>query len=82
MLPLLNPVTPLFEDPLEVTVEVPVMTAHIPVPIEGVLAFKVVVEVQSVCGVPALETVGGISRVTVTVLVDAGQVPFEMVHTN
>jgi len=80
--PLLNPVTVLFGEAGFVTEDVPVTTVHKPVPVIGVLALSVAVLAHSVCVVPALEAEGGTSLVTVTVLVDAGHVPFEMVHTN
>jgi len=79
---LLKPVTELFGKEVLVTDAVPVITVHTPVPVIGVLALSVAVLAHTVCTVPALETVGGTSRVTVTVLVDAGHVPFEIVHTN
>jgi len=80
--PLLKPVTELFGKEVLITDAVPVITVQRPVPIAGVLALRVAVVEHTVCVVPAFDNVGGISRITVTVLVDAGQTPFEIVHTN
>jgi hypothetical protein len=79
--PLLNPLTPLpGEEGFEI-VAVPVATVQSPVPVVGVLAPSVAEEVHKVCEVPALAVVGFTSLITVTVLLDEGQVPLEIVHT-
>ena len=46
----------------------------------GAFAFNVAVEEQIVCGEPALDVLGFASTLMATVLVEAGQVPFEIAH--
>jgi hypothetical protein len=80
-MPTLKPLTEVFVADGLAIVAVPVTTVHKPVPVVGVLEASVADEVQRVCDVPALETVGFASFITVTVLLEEGQVPLEMVHT-
>ena len=65
-----------------VTEEPPVITDQTPVPIVGIFEFNVVVDAQMVKSVPALEIVGYESTKTETVLVEAGQTPFTIDHSN
>jgi hypothetical protein len=81
LIPLLKPVTDEEAVFILVTEPVPVPTDQTPVPVVGVFADSIAEEAHKVCEVPAFEMVGGISRVIVTVLVDEGHVPFEIVHT-
>jgi hypothetical protein len=79
--PMLKPFTALLgEEGLE-TVAVPAVTVQSPVPVVGVFAASVAEAAQRVCEVPALETVGFASQITVTVLLEEGQLPLEIVHT-
>jgi hypothetical protein len=82
LIPLLNPVAVVVEAVVLETEPVPDKTVHKAVPVIGVFAFKVTLDAHKVCETPALETVGGISLVTVTVLLDEGQTPLEIVQTN
>ena len=63
------------------TDEVPDITDHTPVPINGKLPFKVDVEAHIVKSDPAFETVGYESTKIEIVLVDAGQTPFVIDHS-
>ena len=56
--PVVNPVTPLVGLLGVVTVAVPAVTVHAPVPVVGVLAASVAVAAQIVWSGPALATVG------------------------
>ena len=56
--PVVIPVTPLVGLDGVVTVPVPAVTVHSPVPTVGVFAAKVAVAAQMVWSVPALDTVG------------------------
>ena len=56
--PVVNPVNPLVGDVGVVTVAVPAVTVHAPVPIVGVLAASVAVAEQIVWSGPAVEVVG------------------------
>ena len=56
--PVVNPLTPLVGLEGVVTVPVPAVTVHNPVPTVGVFAAKVAVAAQIVWSVPALDTVG------------------------
>ena len=56
--PVVNPLTPLVGLEGVVTVAVPAVTVHNPVPTVGVFAAKVDVGLQIVWSVPALDTVG------------------------
>jgi hypothetical protein len=78
--PVLSPVTPLVDEEALEIVAVPVLTDQSPVPIIGVFPASVAEEAQSVCDVPALEIVGFASLITVTVLLEEGQVPLDIVH--
>jgi hypothetical protein len=65
-----------------VVMEAPLPTTdHIPVPMEGILEFKVALEAQMVKSVPAFEIVGSESTKIETVLVEAGQTPFTTDHS-
>ena len=78
---MLKPVTPeLFKAEFE-TDAVPETTDHRPVPVTATFAFNVAEEAHTVCDGPALETVGETSLITVTVLLEDGQVPLEIVQT-
>ena len=66
---------------VEVTFPVPVITDHIPVPMDGFVADKVAVVEQTVCVLPA-KAVGITSCIIVTAEVAVGQTPFETVHKN
>ena len=56
--PVVNPVTPLVGLAGVVTVAVPAVTVHIPVPTVGALAASVAVGLQMVWSAPAAATVG------------------------
>ena len=56
--PVLMPVTPLVGELGVVTVAVPAVTVHAPVPIAGVFAANVAVGLHSVWSIPALAVVG------------------------
>ena len=56
--PVVNPLTPLVGLAGVVTVPVPAVTVHNPVPTVGVFAAKVAVGLQIVWSVPALDVVG------------------------
>ena len=75
-------VTPEPGIPGEVTVAVPVITVHVPVPEVGVLPASVVVVEHNVWSGPALEVVGGAFLRTITVSLDGAQLPLLIVHTN
>ena len=66
--PLLKPVT--CDDGLLtlVTLPVPVITVHAPLPDVGLFAASVAVDAQTVCEVPAFDTEGGCCAVIVIVL--------------
>ena len=79
--PVVNPVAPLVGDVGVVTVAVPAVTVHAPVPIVGVLAASVAVAEQIVWSGPAVEVVGNGSTFIVIVSVLAAQVPLLIDHT-
>ena len=79
--PVVNPVNPLVGDVGVVTVAVPAVTVHAPVPIVGVLAASVAVAEQIVWSGPAVEVVGNGSTFIVIVSVLAAQVPLLIDHT-
>ena len=59
----------------------PLIHDQVPVPIAGILpAMVVLVILHRFCVGPATEVVGGAEFVMVTVLVEAGQVPFTILH--
>ena len=61
----------------------PLIILQVPVPVTGTLAVMLVVTtLQSDWFEPAIAEVGGAELVTVTVLDDAAQVPFTMLHWN
>ena len=61
----------------------PLIILQVPVPVKGTFpAMAVVVTLQRFCVGPAFEVVGGAELVMVTVLVEAGQVPFTILHWN
>ena len=66
-----------------VAVPGPESCVQVPVPFTGVLAAIVaVVRPQKVWLIPAFAVVGVAELITVTMLVEAAQVPFEMLHWN
>jgi hypothetical protein len=75
-------VTPDAESPGVVTVAVPAMTVHTPVPTEGLLPASVAVELHTPKSAPAFAVVGDSSRVMVTVSLEEGHEPFVIVQTN
>ena len=61
----------------------PLIHDQVPVPTTGTFPAMVVpVTLQRFCVEPAFEVVGGAEFVMVTVLVEAGQVPFTILHWN
>lgn len=79
-MPVATPVTPLLAEFGDKKVPEPETSVHTPLPIIGLLPFKVTVEVQIFELAPADATVGGRSLITATVEVDGGHVPLEIVH--
>ena len=79
--PVVNPVNPLVGDVGVVTVAVPAVTVHAPVPVVGAFAASVAVGLQIVWSAPALDTVGNGSTFIVIVSVLAAQVPLLIDHT-
>ena len=75
-----KPVTLEFGEDGVVMAPPPDTRLHNPVPIPGVFPDKVADEEQTVCVVPALDTVGLESLITATVEVDGAQTPLLMVH--
>ncbi len=77
-----NPVIEVVGESEFVITPVPDTKVHTPTPTDAVLAVIAVVgeEIQSVCVVPALETVGISSTIMAIVEVDAAQGELEMVH--
>lgn len=65
-----------------VTVAVPVITVHVPVPIAGVFPARVAVVEHNVWSGPAFEVVGGAFLAMTTVSLDGAQLPLLIVHTN
>ena len=80
--PVLKPVTPEVGDVGVVTVAVPAVTVHAPIPVVGVFAASVAVAEQIVWSGPAAEVVGNVSTFIVIVSVLAAQVPLLIAHTN
>jgi hypothetical protein len=79
--PVFKPVTVAPGELVGVATPAPETSVHTPVPTKGVFATSVVVEVaQIACGEPAEDAVGIASTFIATVLVEAGQVPFVIVH--
>ena len=64
-----------------VTEEPPEITDQVPVPIRGTLALNVVLGEHNTWFIPAIETVGNESTKIITVSVEFGQVPLEVVQT-
>ena len=61
----------------------PLTRLQVPVPTTGLFPARVVeVTLQRFCAMPAFDVVGSAELTTVTVLVDAVQVPLEMLHWN
>ena len=59
----------------------PLTRLQVPVPIVGLFPARVVdVILQRFCAVPAFAVVGSAEFTTVTALVEAAQVPLEMLH--
>lgn len=77
---MLNPVTPEVGEVGVVTVPLPAITVHIPVPIPGTLPASVAVDAQTVWSVPAKEVLGLSSRIMVMSSIEGGQVPLVIVH--
>jgi hypothetical protein len=78
--PVVIPVTPLFGEVGDVNTPAPDTNDQLPVPVTGVLALSVMVDVQMLDVLPADEIVGGTSLFITTVEVDGGHVPLEIVH--
>src|SRR5437867_12844731 len=78
--PVDKPVTPEVGEPGVVTVALPAITVHTPLPTEGVLPARVAVAEQTVWSDPAFDVVGDSSRVIVTVSLDGGPTAFLVVH--
>ncbi|HEY6190915.1 MAG TPA: hypothetical protein VI215_01165, partial [Bacteroidota bacterium] len=74
-------VTPEVGSPGVVTIALPVMTVHAPVPTNAVLPAREVVVEQTVSSAPAFAVVGDASRVIVTLSLEEGQDPLEIVQT-
>ena len=80
--PVVNPVTVALDELVGLIVPVPETSDHVPVPIEGLFAIRLVVKAAQIFWfVPASAVVGIALTFTETVLVDAGQVPLVIVHT-
>jgi archaellin len=77
-----SPVTPEVGSPGVVTLALPVITVHTPVPTDAVLPARAVVVEQTVSSGPAFALVGDASRVITTVSVDEGQLALLIVQTN
>ena len=80
LIPKLNPVTPDVEDVGEVTVALPAITVHAPVPTVGAFPASVAIVTQSVWSGPAVATVGKSKRVIVILSLEGAQTPFEILH--
>src|SRR5436309_157646 len=79
--PVDKPVTPEVGEPGVVTVALPAITVHTPLPTVDVFPARVAVAEQTVWSGPAFDVVGDSSRVIVTVSLEAGQTPLLMVQT-
>lgn len=79
--PTLRPVTPDEGSDGIVTVALPEITAHVPVPIAGVFPASVAVVAHTVWSGPASAIVGGADLVIVTVSLEEGHVALLIVHT-
>ena len=79
--PTIRPVTPDVGLPGVVTMAVPAMTVHVPIPTVGVFPANVAVAVQTVWLGPAFAAVGNTSRVIVIVSLDGGHEPLLIVQT-
>ena len=79
--PVVKPVTPDVGELGVVTIAVPAVTVHAPIPVVGALAATVPVSVQIVWSGPAIEVVGNGSTFIVMVSVLAAQVPLLIDHT-
>ena len=79
--PVVKPVTPDVGELGVVTVAVPAVTVHAPVPVVGAFAASVAIAEQMVWSGPAADTVGSWSTLMVIASVLGGQVPFVIVHT-
>jgi hypothetical protein len=82
LVPTLRFVTPEVGEPGVVTIPVPAVTVHAPVPTAAVLPARVAVVAQTVWSGPALATVGAVELVMFTRSVEAGQGAFVMLHWN
>jgi hypothetical protein len=81
LFPVAKPVTPDEFNVGVVTEELPAITDQVPTPTIGALALKVVFGEQITWFKPAIDTVGNESTKIITVSVELGQVPFEVVQT-
>ena len=79
--PTVKPVTPDAGSAGDVTVALPAITVHAPVPTVGKFPANEVAAEQTTSSGPAFEVVGEASRVIVTVSFVDGQTPLLMVHT-
>jgi hypothetical protein len=77
-----RPVTAEVGLPGVVTLALPAITVHTPVPTVGALLARAAVVEQTVWSGPALAVVGAASRVMTTVSLDEGQLAFVIVQTN
>src|SRR5258708_14141910 len=80
--PTLRFVTPEVGSVELVTLALPAITVHAPVPIAGVLPARVAVVEQAVSSGPAFADVGDASRVITTVSFEGGQLKLLIVQTN
>ena len=81
-IPKLNPVTPEVGEVGVVTIPVPEITVHIPVPTIGVFAARVAFGEQTIWSGPAKVVVGGVSLKIMMSSIEDGQTPFESVQRN
>jgi len=79
--PIFNPVTPGLVDVVEVNVPLPEIIVHTPVPIAGRFPSNEDEVEQIVESIPAFAVVGNGSILIITVSVEFGQMPFEIVQT-
>ena len=79
--PVVKPVTPDVGELGVVTIAVPAVTVHAPIPVVGALAATVPVSVQIVWSGPATEVVGNGSTFIIVVSILTAQVPLLIDHT-
>jgi hypothetical protein len=80
--PTVNPVTPDVGEPGVVTVALPAMTVHAPVPTVAVLPANVAVELHTPKSAPAFAVVGDSSLEMLTVSFVVAQTPLLIIHSN